>query len=397
MQADRKIDISAMVRSQKQQITSLRRDLHQIPEVAFNEHETSKYVARCLDRAGLNIETQVAGTGVVGLLDTGKPGPCLMIRSDMDALPMEEQTGLPFCSQNPGVMHACGHDGHMAMALAAANLLSELKDQFAGSVKFVFQPAEEGPGGAAPMIQAGVMANPQVDYVVGFHVWPAIPEGTLGIKHGVLMAAMDRFDLTIRGEGGHGGMPHLCVDALEVGTQVVSALQRLVSRQINPLHPAVVTVGRFEAGKAFNVIAEEAILIGTTRAMDRDLWQSWPKRLEKIIAGVCGSMGAQYDLSYQPGYPPLANDESMCALAKECALQTVGAEKILEPQPTMGSEDMAFFLEQAPGCMLFLGVGQPGCMPLHNPRFDFNEDVLGTGVEMYCRLVLRLLGGKPVN
>ncbi|MCF8032355.1 MAG: amidohydrolase [Desulfarculaceae bacterium] len=366
--------------------------MHQIPETAFQEHETSKYVARFLAEAGLAVDAQVAGTGVVGLLDSDRPGPCLMIRADMDALPVEEQTGLSFASRNPGCMHACGHDSHMAMALTTAAILSELREHLRGSVKFVFQPAEEGPGGAAPMIQAGVMDNPRVDHVVGFHVWPALPKGVIGIKSGVLMAAMDRFDLTVKGAGGHGGMPHLCVDALEVGAQVVGALQRLVSRQINPLHPAVVTVGRFEAGSAFNVIAEEANLSGTIRTMDREVRAAWPERLERIIAGVCGSMGAEYDLSFKPGYPPMANAESMTSLARECVLEAWGADAVAEPEPTMGSEDMAFFLEKAPGCMLMLGCGEPGCVSLHNPRFDFDEEVLGRGVEIYCRLAAKLLG-----
>ena len=385
-------DIAAFVRQQQAHLVSLRRDLHQIPEVAFEEHETSRYVARYLGKAGLRVTTGVAGTGVVGLLDSGRPGPCLMIRADMDALPVEERTGLPFASERPGFMHACGHDGHMAMALTAATVLRQLRDQWRGVVKFVFQPAEEGPGGAAPMIQAGVMDDPKVDYALAFHVWPALPEGSLGVAQGPFMAAMDRFDLTVKGVGGHGGMPHLCVDALEVGAQVVGALQRLVSRQINPLDSAVVTVGRFEAGSAFNVIAAEAQISGTTRAMSPEVRDQWPQRLERIISGVCASMGAQYDLSFQPGYPPLANDQALAALAKECVVQAWGPESLAEPEPTMGSEDMAFFLEKAPGCMLLLGVGRPGSVSLHNPCFDFNEEVLGRGVEMYCRLTLKLLG-----
>jgi amidohydrolase len=371
----------------------MRRDLHQIPEVAFTEHATSRYLAEHLTQAGLEVKTGIAGTGVVGLLDSGKPGPCLMIRSDMDALPIEEQTGLDFASKNPGVMHACGHDGHMAMALTAATLLSRLKDQFSGSVKFVFQPAEEGPGGAAPMIEAGVMENPHVDYAFAFHVWPGMPAGAIGIKHGILMAAMDRFDITVKGVGGHGATPHLCVDALEVGTQVVGSLQRLVSRGVNPLHPTVITVGQFEAGSAFNVIAEQASISGTTRTVDRETWSKWPERFDKLVGGVCGSMGADYDLAYQQGYPPLANDKSMSEVATECALLVVEPEAILEPQPSMVSEDMSFFLEKAPGCMLLLGVGEPGCPLLHNPRFNFNEDNLLLGVEMYCRLAMHLLAG----
>jgi amidohydrolase len=289
-------------------------------------------------------------------------------------------------------MHACGHDGHMAMVLGAATILNKVKDKLKGNIKFLFQPAEEGPGGAKPMIEAGVMENPHVDFSVGCHVWPAIPEKTIGVKAGRLMAAMDRFDLKIIGKGGHGAMPHLCVDALEVGTQVVNALQRIASRQMNPLSPTVVTVGSFQAGTTFNVIPGEAQMCGTTRTFDRDIWTSWPERVERIVRGVCESMGAEYELNYSQGYPPLLNDEWMAEVVRKCARDVVGEEGVIEPEETMGGEDMAFYLEKSKGCFFFLGVGREGCAPLHNPKFDLNEDVLLTGVETYCRIALELLG-----
>ncbi len=386
------MNISQVVSEQQELIIALRRDLHRIPEPGFKEQKTAQYVADHLQREGLAVQTGLAGTGVVGLWDSGRPGPCLLIRADMDALPLVEQTDLSFSSRHEGFMHACGHDGHMAMALGAASLLNKIKDQLSGTVKLVFQPAEEGPGGAKPMIEAGVMQTPEVDYVFGLHLWPDLPEGTLGLKEGILMAAMDRFDLTIMGKGGHGAMPHRCVDALEVGCQVVGALQRIVSRQMDPLSPSVVTVGQFEAGKTYNVIAERASLAGTTRTFDREIWHSWPQRLETVIQGVCSARGAEYDYTYTPGYPPLENDPNMVAVARLCAEKVVGADNIKQPQATMGGEDMAFFLERAPGCFMFLGVGRPGGAPLHNPRFDFNEKMLLLGVEMYGRLALHLLG-----
>jgi amidohydrolase len=319
------------------------------------------------------------------------PGKTLMIRSDMDALPVTEATGLPFASTHEGAMHACGHDGHMAMVLGTATILNKVKDTLHGNIKFLFQPAEEGPGGAKPMIEAGVMENPHVDFSIGCHVWPAIPEKTIGVKAGRLMAAMDRFDIKIIGKGGHGAMPHLCVDALEVGTQVVNALQRIASRQMNPLSPTVVTVGSFQAGTTFNVIPGEAAMCGTTRTFDRAIWNSWPERVEKIVRGVCESMGAEYELKYAQGYPPLLNDESMAEVVRKCARDVVGEEGVIEPEQTMGGEDMAFYLEKSKGCFFFLGVGREGCAPLHNPKFDFNEDVLLTGVETYCRVAFELL------
>ena len=262
------MNIKEMVQEQKDLIINSRRDLHRIPEPAYTEEKTSLYVAEYLNREGLKVETGIAQYGVVGLMETGKPGATLMIRSDMDALPITEETGLPFASTHEGAMHACGHDGHMAMVLGAATVLGKIKNNLKGNIKFIFQPAEEGPGGAKPMIDAGVMEDPRVDYSVGCHVWPDIPEETLGVRPGPIMAAMDRFDIEIIGKGGHGAMPHLCVDALEVGSQIINALQRIVSRHMNPLNPSVVTVGSFHAGSTFNVIPGEAHMCGTTRTFD---------------------------------------------------------------------------------------------------------------------------------
>ncbi len=386
------MDLKQLVHEHKDLIVKTRRDLHLIPEPAYTEKKTAAYVAEYLDKEGLDLRTEIARYGVVGTMDTSKPGKTLLIRSDMDALPVSEETGLEFASTHAGAMHACGHDGHMAMVLGAATVLNKIKDNLKGTIKFLFQPAEEGPGGAKPRIEVGVMDNPSVDYAVGCHLWPAIAEGTIGVKAGPLMAAMDRFDLRIIGQGGHGAMPHLCVDALELGTQVVSALQRIVSRQMNPLLPSVVTVGSFHAGTTFNVIPGEAEMCGTTRTFDRDIWVSWPQRLEKIIGGVCESMGASYELKYSQGYPPLLNDAGMAEVVARCAQEVVGKENVVEPESTMGGEDMAFYLEKSKGCFFFLGVGREGCAPIHNSKFDFNEDVMLLGIETYCRVAIDLLG-----
>ena len=385
------IDFKKLVRGYKDVMIRIRRDLHRIPELAYTEEKTSDYVAQYLRKEAFQVQTGIAQYGVVALMETGRLGKTLMIRSDIDALPVQERTGLDFASTHKGAMHACGHDGHMCMVLTAATALKQIKDELKGNIKFLFQPAEEGPGGAKPMIEQGVMENPRVDYAVGCHLWPGIPEGTIGIKAGRLMAAMDRFDLKIIGKGGHGAMPHLCVDALEVGTQIINALQRIVSRQMNPLSPTVVTVGCFQAGSTFNVIPGEAEMCGTTRTFDRKTWLSWPERIETVVRGVCESMGAQYELRYTQGYPPLLNDAEMSEWVRKCAVDVVGEDKVVEPEPTMGGEDMAFYLEKSKGCFFFLGVGREGCAPLHNPKFDFNEDVLPLGVETYCRLAYELL------
>ncbi|MCB2168550.1 MAG: amidohydrolase [Deltaproteobacteria bacterium] len=384
-------DIKHILNKHADAIIQIRRDLHRIPETAYTEAKTSAYVADYLNKLGLNVTTGIAKFGVLGAKVFSDSGNSLMLRSELDALPIKEDTNLSFASNHEGAMHACGHDGHMAMVLGAALVISELSDRLSGRIHFVFQPAEEGPGGAKPMIEEGIMDNPRVDYTLGCHLWPGVKEGQVGIKAGPLMAAMDRFDLTVKGKGGHGAMPHLCVDALDVGTQIVNALQRIVSRQMNPLSPTVITVGQFQAGTTFNIIPEEAHLSGTTRTFDREIWRSWPQRLETVVKGICDAMGASYSLDYQPGYPVTENDSWMADEIRSVAESVVGTENVIIPEPTMGGEDISFFLERSKGCFYFLGVGREGCAPLHNPKFDFNEDVLLTGVEIYCRAAIKLL------
>lgn len=383
-------DIKDIVKSNESQIVHMRRELHQIPETAYNEVKTSAYVAKHLEAEGLEVKTGIAKHGVVGLMRTGRSGPTLMIRADMDALPIKEETGLSCSSTHEGVMHACGHDGHMAMALGAAQMLVKVKEELVGNVKFVFQPAEEGPGGAKPMIEAGIMEDPRVDYAVGCHVWPGLPSGAIGVKAGPIMAAMDRFDIKILGRGGHGAMPHMCIDALEVGTQVVNALQRIVSRHMNPLSPTVVTVGTFQAGTAFNIIPREAVLSGTTRTFNHEIWHSWEERIENIVRGVCSSMGARYELDFQQGYPPTVNDAFMTDVVVRCAQAVLGKDQVVEPESTMGGEDMSYYLEKTQGCFFFLGVGLEGGAPVHNPGFTLDEDALVYGTETFCRVALEL-------
>ena len=385
------VDIHQLVSEHKDLIISTRRDLHRIPETAYTEKKTSAYVAEYLNKEGLNVQTEIAQFGVVGLLDTGKPGPTLMIRADMDALPLKEDTGLSFASEHEGIMHACGHDSHMTMVLGAATVFNKIKSDLKGTIKFLFQPAEEGPGGAKPMIEAGVMDNPKVDYSIGCHVWPQLPEGTIGVRSGPLMAAMDRFDIKIFGKGGHGAMPHLCVDALEVGAQVVNALQRIVSRHMDPLQPTVVTVGSFHAGTAFNIIPGEAELSGTTRSFDLDFWKSSQQRVEKVIRGVCESMGADFELNYAFAYPPTINDEFMADVVDRCAASVVGKENVRVPDKVMGGEDFSFYAQKSKGCFFYLGVGREGTVSVHNPKFDFKEELMLLGVETYCRVAQELL------
>jgi amidohydrolase len=383
-------DFRNRVQEEKDTLITLRRKLHRIPEIGFCEEKTSALVADHLRRLGLRVQTGVAGTGVVGLLELGGGGKTLMIRADMDGLQIQENTGLPFSSAHAGFMHACGHDANMAMALTAASILSKERGRMRGNIKFVFQPAEEGPGGARPMIDAGVLENPQVDLVVGCHLHGG-KQGTIGVKAGCVLAANDRFHLRIIGRGGHGAMPHLCVDPIDVGAQVIGGLQRIASRQTNPLSPVVVTVGSFHSGTAFNVIPDEAVIEGTTRTLDRAVWESWPGRVERIAKGICDAMGAGYELKYSRGYPPTVNHGGLVEIVRRCAAETAGEANVFEPEPVMAGDDMAFFLEEVPGFFFFLGMGHEQSFPLHNSRFDFNEEVLPLGVEMYVRLAHALL------
>jgi amidohydrolase len=373
------------------ELVRFRRDLHQIPEAGLAEHKTAVYIAENLHQLGLEVHTGVAGTGIKAILRTGRPGPTLLYRADMDGLPIEEQTGHAWASTHPGMMHACGHDGHMAMALGAAALLSSLADQLHGNMVFLFQPAEEGPGGAKPMIQAGALEYPEVDEAFAFHLWPDLDLGCIGIRSGPLMAAMNRFQITILGQGGHAAMPHKCVDALDVGVQVVNALQRLVSRKISPLHPAVLTVASFQAGSAFNVIPAQAQIAGTTRTFDRETWKAWPGQIEQVVAGVCASMGAEYTLETTTGFAPLINNPESSERMRRIAAHTVPEECILRPEQTMGGEDMSFILEKVPGCYVFLGVGREGQAALHSPNFDFDEEVLPLGMELAVRYAVHIL------
>ncbi len=384
-------DIKAKSTDLAPEIIRFRRDLHQIPEAGLAEHKTAAYIAEHLHHLGLEVHTGVAGTGIKAVLRTDRPGPTLMYRADMDGLPMQEQTGHAWASSHQGMMHACGHDGNMAMALGTACLLSSVADQLQGNMVFAFQPAEEGPGGAKPMIQANVLENPRVDRAFAFHLWPDMDLGCIGIRSGALMAAMSRFQLTIQGRGGHAAMPHMCIDPLDTGVQVVNALQRLVSRQISPLHPAVLTVASFRAGSAFNIIPDQAHLSGTARTFDPKVWESWGKRIEQVVAGVCASMGASYDLDFASGYAPLINDPQAAEDLRRIAAQVVPPECVVLPDQTMGGEDMSCFLEKVPGCYVFLGIGDGRKIPLHSPHFDFDESILPLGVELAARYAMQTL------
>jgi amidohydrolase len=377
------------------QLTADRRRIHMHPELGFKEHETSKYIQSRLAEIGVPFRAGVAQTGVVGLIEGDAPGKTVLLRADIDALPIQEQTEAEYASRNPGVMHACGHDAHTAVLLGAAKLLSDRRG-FAGMVKLVFQPCEErAPGGAIKMIQEGVMEDPKVDAAFGLHVTPQLEVGHLGYRPGPASAASDRFTIVVVGKGGHAARPNSCVDAVVVAAHLVVAMQTLVSRETAPMQPAVVTVGAIHAGDAHNVIPGEATIRGTVRTYDPELRQRMSERLRELVEGIARAMRAEAKVEYTFGYPPLVNDPAMTELARAAGADIVGAQNLTDPEQALGGEDMAYFLQRAPGCFFRLGTGNRArgiTFGNHHPKFDVDEAALPIGAAAMAATALRFLG-----
>jgi amidohydrolase len=375
----------------------LRRELHQHPEIALEERQTQKIISDKLREIGLKVNTKIWKTSVIGLLD-GK-GKTVGIRSDMDALPVTEQTGYSFTSKNPGKMHACGHDVHMATVWGAARILSDLKSELKGAVKFIYQPSEEvHPGGARPLIDAGVLKKPDVSMMFGLHVDSTIPAGTIGIKDGPMMAQADDFSLEIIGRSGHGARPHETIDAVIVASNVVLALQNIASRQVNPLVPVVVSIGAIHGGTATNVIADRVVLKGTARSLTPELTAVLPRMIEKIVTGVCVSFGAKFELRYNRGYPVLFNDKGVNEVYRDSARELFGKKAIVEiAQPSMGGEDFSYFTRAVPGAMIRLGVGNKRIganKPWHHPAFKVDEAAIPFGAAVLSHAVRSALQDK---
>lgn len=370
-------------------LIAIRRQIHRYPELAFQENRTAALIANTLLNLGLATNTGIAHTGVVGVLP-GTGSSVVAIRADMDALPLQEQSDSPHASTIPQVMHACGHDGHVAIALGAAMVLRQLAP-LPGSVKFIFQPAEEGPGGALPMVQAGVLENPAVNMLLGFHLTNSLPTGQVGVHYHQACAATDEINITILGQGGHGAHPHTAVDAVVAAAAVVTALQTVVSRQVNPLEAAVVTIGTIHGGTANNIIADQVTLWGTVRTLSPQVQHAMPGLIERLVAGVTAGHGASYRFTYKQGYPVLVTDPAVTALAEQAAGRIVGENNVLRLPPSMGGEDFAYFAQRVPATFLRIGSGSPKhTLPGHHPRFDFDEQALRTGV---CVLVQAVLDG----
>lgn len=372
------------------QIIAFRQDLHRHPELSGNEEQTARKVSAVLEAAGIPHETRIGGMhGIIATIEGGAGSrKTIALRGDMDALPILEENEVPYKSQNSGVMHACGHDGHTANLLGTALVLNAVKSKLQGRVKLFFQPAEETVSGASTMVEAGCMEG--VDAVLMLHGWPDFKAGQIGIKTGPAMASSDSWSLTIHGKGGHAAYPHTTVDPVLVGSQLVVALQSLVSREIAPTAPAVVSVTTFHAGTARNIIAEKAELTGTVRTLDRALRNSMPERMERVIAGVCAALRAEYTFEFRAGTPPVINDAAICALTRAVGVDLIGAENVIElTEPTMGAEDFSFYLEKAPGAMIRLGTG---CSYLlHTPKYDFGDAPLETGMLLMAETTRRFL------
>ncbi len=386
------MNIRSEIKDIKKNIIDWRRDFHQYPELGFDEHRTSKIIGEALKEMGLAPKMNVGKTGVTADLTFGE-GPTIALRADMDALPMQEASGLDFSSKHDGVMHACGHDGHMAMLLGAAKVLTQNGDSFNGTVRFIFQPAEEGAGGARYMIEDGCLDG--VDEIYGIHVWNYQPVGEVGITDGPVLAAADMFEINIKGIGGHGAAPQGTIDAVVVASHLVQALQTIVSRNTNPLESTVVTIGTINGGHNFNIIADEVTLSGTARAYTEENRNLIKTRMSEIIDGVAKTFGAEISFDYEDGYPPTINHTDPANKVLKAAKRVVG-EKAGMPYLSMGGEDFSYYLQKTPGCFFFVGSAPNDQKlfetPHHCSHFTMDERALLIGPSIYLNLVDDILG-----
>ena len=363
-------------------LVEIRRHLHSHPELSGQEYQTAAYIAGVLSSCGIHVQELVGKTGVVGeLTGAGTDQRLLAIRTDMDALPIQERTGLEFASHQPGMMHACGHDVHTTVGLGTAMVLSQLEIPLPGKIRFLFQPAEETAQGASWMIQDGVMTG--VDAIFGVHVFPTIPGGSVGIRYGALTAAADDLEIVIFGESGHGARPHEAIDAIWIAAQTITMLQQAISRTQNPLRPVVLSIGHIQGGRASNVIADQVRLLGTVRSLHPETSAALPTWIENIVATVCQTYGARYEMNYRRGVPSVQNDPALTQIVETAAEEAWGNDRVqILLEPSLGAEDFSLYLDHAPGTMFRLGVGfsdQPN-YPLHHPQFHVNENSIITGV-----------------
>jgi amidohydrolase len=370
-----------------------RRDFHRHPELGFQETRTASIVAHTLDTLGLEVQRGLAQTGVVGVLEGGNPGPTVLLRFDMDALPIQEENNVPYASRNPGVMHACGHDGHTAMGLALAKIMTKYQAQMNGRIKFLFQPAEEGLGGAFAMIAAGALENPKPDVAFAMHLWNASPYGKVRVVEGPCMAASSVFTITVQGHGGHGAAPHLAVDPILAAAHIVVALQSIVSRNINPQDSVVVSIGQISAGTTFNVIPDRAMLKGTVRSYNETLHRQIYRRILEMATNMATAFSCEARMETIAIVAPVVNAEEPTAAVRTAAAKIMGEESIIEHR-TMASEDMGYILEEVPGCYFFIGSSneEKGLVHSHHhAKFDFDERAMIHGVAVMAEAAAHYL------
>jgi hippurate hydrolase len=384
------------IRDRQSGLAAIRRDIHAHPETAFAELRTAEVIARHLERSGIEVHRGMAKTGVIGVLRAGSGRRAVGLRADMDALPIQERNSFEHCSRNAGRMHACGHDGHSAMLLGAAEYLAATR-QFDGTVVFIFQPAEEGEAGGRVMVEEGLFERFPVESVYGMHNWPGLEVGKFAVMAGPMMAGADEFEITVSGQGAHAAMPHQGVDPVLAGSALVQALQSVVSRNVHPVDSAVLSVTQFHAGDAYNVIPEQALLRGTVRAFKSEVQELCEAAMRRVCDGIAASFGARIALDYERGYPPTINSAAEAEVCREVAASLVGADNVRgDMLPSMGAEDFSFMLMVKPGCYVWIGNGgaeNPGgsnCM-LHNPHYDFNDEIIALGATYWVRLVERVL------
>jgi amidohydrolase len=363
-------------------LIEIRRHLHSHPELSGQEYQTAAYVAGVLSSCGLHVQEAIGKTGVIGeLVGQGTDKRTLAIRTDMDALPIEERTQLEFSSRNPGIMHACGHDLHTTLGLGTAMVLSQLEEALPGTIRFLFQPAEEIAQGAGWMVEDGAMVG--VEAILGVHVFPSIPARFVGIRYGALTAAADDLEILIQGESGHGARPHEAIDAIWIAAQIITTLQQAIARTQNPLHPIVLTIGQIEGGRAPNVIADRVKMVGTVRSLHPETHANLPQWIENIVARVCDSYGAKYQVNYRRGVPSVQNDPKLTQLLEAASREAWGSDRVqIISEPSLGAEDFSVYLQHAPGCMFRLGAGHSdkANYPLHHPLFEVDEAAIVTGV-----------------
>ncbi|CAI2003374.1 N-acyl-L-amino acid amidohydrolase [Serratia fonticola] len=388
------MNIEQLIAGVEQQVLQWRRHLHANPELSFQEAQTADYIAGQLASLGPLKISRPTPNSVVAELQGTAPGPCYALRADIDALPIQEESDEPFCSTRPGVMHACGHDAHSAMLLGAASVLCQLQAQLQGSVRFIFQHAEEvPPGGAQQLVDLGVLDG--VKMIFGLHVMPNFPTGEVGMKQGVFSGSSDNFDIVLQGKGGHGSMPHLCIDPVPIGAEIVSALQQIVARKLDPLNAPVLTVATFQAGDSYNVIPDSARLAGTLRTHNQEVRERVPLLVEQTVAGISQAHGASYKVDWTRGYTIGNNHPDACAIAREVVAEAVGPQALRELTSAMfGSEDFSSYQEKVPGCFLFIGSGNEtigATYGVHNPRFKLDEAAMQIGVKLHVGFIRHLL------